>query len=630
MADDFNNTSPDYEKDELLKIFEQGERSYFTRIVDMCKGFGKPKDSLEFKQAMIEFQRLGAPIAAVLIIVSSVTAMSLVKFTPDEKPPAVETQIIEPEPAEELVKEEPPPPEEPPELDEVVDTEVVVDIDAPPTTSAEQSPQPSPVDAVALTPSPVVLKGVHGSRNPGLRGAAIGRYGAHATEKLVYGFLRWLKMQQGYNGLWEDDAGLTSIALLCYLAHGELPGQSEEFGPTVEKAIRAMIADQITTEEEAKADHSNSPRTGGTHDWRRGEVGYFKSRNATNYTQLVSVYALAEAYAMTRIPDLKPVVERAIKPIIDGQNASGGWYYNLDAKCPTTDTSYASWAVQALKAAKLAHVGDQKLKGQIVAALKKASKGIKTCLHTEGAQAGAFGYLNTPREKNSYWGLTAPCVLSLQMLDESDTELCKKSLKYMETWDPTFKITEAPPKKEKNPAIGKSSQYYCYYLSQVRFNQGEKHPAWFRWNETQKRLYSAAAINIPADKSGYTDHNGKPQYITYWGVQGSKAKYKGEAKEITDEQRLMQDSKTKNGTRAGYNVKDLINRDVCTLSSWHSGKNPAKKGMLLGNCLTALQLMVYYRNSPLAKGALSKIEVETEVKVEDKTNEVEIEGIDDL
>ena len=91
----------------------------------------------------------------------------------------------------------------------------------------------------------------------------------------------------------------------------------------------------------------------------------------------------------------------------------------------------------------------------------------------------------------------------------------------------------------------------------------------------------------------------------------------------------MQDKGTKNGARKGYPIKDLINRDVCTLSGWHSGKNPAMKGMLLGNCLTALQLMVYYRNSPLAKGALSKIEAEVEVKVEDK-NEVTIEGIDDI
>ena len=117
MADDYNNSNtPEREKDELLRIFEQGERSYFKRIVDMCKGFGQPKDSLEFKQAIIEFQRLGAPIVAVIVMVAAIAVMSLVKFTPEEKPPVVETQIIEPEAAEELVKEEPPPPEEPPEL----------------------------------------------------------------------------------------------------------------------------------------------------------------------------------------------------------------------------------------------------------------------------------------------------------------------------------------------------------------------------------------------------------------------------------------------------------------------------------------------------------------------------------
>ena len=624
MADDLNNN---HEKDELLKIFEQGERSYFKRLADMFKGFGQPKDSLEFKQAMIEFQRLGAPIAAFVIVLTAVAVMSLVKFVPDEKPPAIETQIIEPEPAEELAPEEPPPPEQPPELDEVVETDVVVDIDAPPTTSAEQSPQPAPMDAVALTPSPVVLKGVHGSRDPGLRGAKIGRYGAASTEKLVYGFLRWLKLKQGQNGLWNDNVGDTSLALLCYLAHGELPGQSEEFGPTVEKAIRALIDDQIKTEDEAKKDRSDKPRTGGVHEWRRGEVGYFRHRDQSNYAQLVAVYALAEAYAMTRIPDLKPVVERAIKPIIDGQNASGGWYYNLDPKCPITDTSYASWAVQALKAAKLAHVGDQKLKGQIVASLKKASNGIKTCLHTEGPNLGAFGYLdkkNKPREFNSYYGLTAPCVLILQMLDEGDTELCRKSLEYMKGWDPTFKRVDNVPNDRnvngKRPIVGKSPQYYCYYLSQVRFNQGERHPDWLRWNEKQKALYSAAAINIPAEKSGYVDHNGTPQYITFWPINdGQPQQFKGESKGIMDKDRLMQDKNTKNGKRRGIPVEDLIIKDA-TSCEWQKGK-------IVGNCLTALQLMVYYRNSPLAKGALSKIEAEVEVKVEDK-NEVTFEGLD--
>ena len=46
-------------QDELIKLFDEEERSYFRRIADMCKGLGCPRDSIEFKKAMIELQRLG-------------------------------------------------------------------------------------------------------------------------------------------------------------------------------------------------------------------------------------------------------------------------------------------------------------------------------------------------------------------------------------------------------------------------------------------------------------------------------------------------------------------------------------------------------------------------------------------
>lgn len=614
MTNDPTQEAPDT-RDELLKLFEQEERNFWQRQRDMFKGLGCPKDSVEYKQALIELQRWSAPVLAVLLILAVVVVMSIIRIEANEAPPTVEMQIVEELEAEELVEEEPPPPEEPPELEEIVETDVVVEIDAPPTDSAEQSPQPTPVDSVAIT-SGVVVPNVYGSRNPGLRGAKIGRFGAGATEKYVYGFLRWLKMKQAPNGMWEGNAGITSMALLCYLAHGELPGQSDEFGTTVEKAIRALMDDQIKTEEEAKKDHPNAPRAH-THEFRRGEVGYFRSRDKTNYSQSLCVYALAEAYAMTRIPDLKPVVERAIKPILDGQNADGGWYYNFDAKCTTTDTSFASWAVQALKAAKLAGFHDPK----IVAALKKAARGIKTCMNEDGS----FGYLNTNPKNVMYQGLTAPCVLILQMLDEGGTEDYKKALAFMNTWDPTFKTSAGKIPRESDPPLGRSAQYTAYYLSQVRFNQGESHPQWKRWNEKQKRLYTAAAITIPAEQSGYKDHTGKPQYITYWGTKGANAKYGKEAKPISDLDRLTADKSTKNGRRAGYDVKELINQDVWI--SWM----PMGQATVFGNCLTALQLMVYYRNSPLAKGALTKIEEEAEVKVtEDAATEITIEGLDDL
>lgn len=598
-------------KDELIKLFDEEERNYLQRIVDMFKGFGQPKDSIEHKKAMIELQRLGAPIAAVVGMLLAITVMCTIKITASEKPPVVETQVIEPEQAEELTKEEPPPPEEPPELEEIQEvTDVVVDIDAPPTTSAEQSPQPSPVDAVALTPSPVVMRNVYGNRSPGLRGTKIGKYGAAGTERLVYGFLRWLKMKQGPNGMWNNDTGDTSLALLCFLAHGELPGQSDEFGDTVEKAIRSLLADQISDPSQCKPGGADNPAE--FESRRKDKVGYFKGRDAHNYAHLVAIYALSEAYAMTRIPAVKEAVERAIPHVLEGQNADGGWYYNMYAKCPTTDTSYTSWAVQALKAAKLSGNHDPK----IIAALKKSARGIKTCANPNGT----FGYLNNA--KNRYLGLTAPCALILQMLDEADTDLCKKAVAYMDTWEPTFKHNFKAASSSATQMVGTSPQYYGYYLSQVRFNLGDNAAAWKRWSEQQKRIYSAAAINIPADKSGYKDHKGTPQYITYWPRKNTKNKFGGEGAPIEDKARLMQQQGTANGKRNGIPVDDLINTDTATYE-WHNSPVAA-------NCFTALQLMVYYRNSPLAKGALTKIEAEAELKVEDKgASAVTLEGLDD-
>ena len=616
MSDDFEKQAP--QQDELVELFDKEERGYLRRLADMFKGFGKPKDSVEYKEAIIEFQRLGAPLGAGVIMALAITVMCVIRISADAPKPVVSMEVIEPEQVEELDRPEPEKPEEPPpELDDVqFETDVVVDIDAPPSPTAEQSPQPSPVDAVAMTPSPVIMKNVLGSRTPGTRGGAIGKYGLGATEKYVYGFLRYLAMTQGKNGLWHDHTGATAMALLCFLAHGETPTSSKEFGTVVENAIRGLLDDQIKTQ--AECTFKGADKAAQHESMRTDKIGYFRHRDTHNYAHLVATYALSEAYAMTHIPDVKEAVERALPHIINGQNADGGWYYNMYPDCPTSDSSYISWAVQALKAAKLAGFHDPKL----IAALKKATKGIKVL----GNPDGSFGYINS--RKTNYLGLTAPCTLIMQMLDEGDSDLCRKSLAYMDSWEPTFEPNHMPAGGSSARKMdGNSPQYYCYYLSQVRFNLGDNNPSWKRWSQQQMRLYSAAAITIPAENSGYVDPEGKPQYITYWGTPNGTKKFKGDAAPLSDVDRLGKQSGTANGKRGGTDLKHLINRDNATANlGW---VNDGDGGRILSGCMTALQLMVYYRNSPLAKGALTKIEAEAEVKVEE-SDDVAIGGADDL
>lgn len=491
--------------------------------------------------------------------------------------------------------------------EEVEALEVTISMLPPPGTPMGPS-VPDPVDAVAITPTPIKMPGVYASRATGVRGAKIGAYGVFQTEALVYGFLRYLAMTQNPDGSWDSgelSTEATSLVLLCFLAHGELPGQSEEFGLTVEKAIQWLLNDQIKTEAEAKLDHPNAPRKGGDNAWRRGEVGYFRGRDVCNYAHLVAVYALSEAYAMTQIPEIKDALELAIPHILNGQNAQGGWTYNLDASCPVIDASYTCWAVQALKAAKLARVGDQE---KIVAALKGAATGIKALSHPDGS----FGCTTLNSDaRNACDGLTAPCVLALQMLDQGDSPEARKALEYMKDWGPTFDTTQF--KGDCCP------QYYCYFLSQVRFNQGEKHPQWLAWHSQQKQLYTAAAITIPREASGYTDHEGKPQYITFWPREDGMHKFGTENVAISDLERLRNRPDTRDGKRLGIPVEQLINQDACT-----NGDGRAAKSDIISSCFTALQLMVYYRETPLAKGALTTIEEEVEVS-EGGSDEVELD-----
>jgi hypothetical protein len=172
----------------------------------------------------------------------------------------------------------------------------------------------------------------------------------------------------------------------------------------------------------------------------------------------------------------------------------------------------------------------------------------------------------------------------------------------MTGWEPTFALNHKP-KNAKYKQGDVSPQYYCYYLSQVRFNQGMSSADWKHWDRTQQALYSAAAVVIPAEKSGYKDHEGKAQPIVYWPLATGEFLIGGT--KSTDKARLEKQEGTKNGKRGRYAIDELLCRDFGN-HGWLYG-SPSRKRVISG-CLTALQLTTYYRYTPLQKGALTKIE----------------------
>ena len=542
-------------KAEIDAAFE--EKGFFRRFSEMVAGLSKPRNSPDYKLARTELQRLAAPILAVvlpvmgvivLIVVTAVTGQVQETITVDiasaieEEAPLEEDQDIE----EDV---EPPPPDE--YVDIQVDTPQVGPVSAmvapsaAPAAPGPVSVKPATQDSVALIKSPVQMRSMTGSRSPG----SIGRmtrggagYGDATTEAAVLKALRWLKYTQKPNGAWRDNpppagnsdnqVSNTALAILAFLAHGETPG-SKEFGPTVERAMQFLI-DSLTTKKDA---------TG-------REVVTFKDVDGNEYATLIATYALCEAYGMTRNPNTKTVAMQTLQRIVDNQSPTGGWDYKLNKNSTRDDISFAGWALQALKAGKMAGLKPDGLDECI----KKAVK----CMKTRNFNNGSFHYT---ADANYHRGLTATGCLAMQLLGYMNEEEVKASLETMRKWKPSF---EGSPRGTKltDGLPNDSPQYYCYYASQCKYQAGmcqgatpANVKAWQEWNAEMKKLYPKTIITLQETIPGV---DGKPKAMGYWTFKDS----------------------------------------LCG----------GEKGKTMATCLAALQMMVYYRYLPTTQTKAAQVD----------------------
>jgi hypothetical protein len=222
----------------LLDIFD--ELSFKEKWGKVFEGLKQPKDSGAYKWARLQMIRLSGPIAAVVLPLFMILILCIVSAMAPAPLRVIEVSVMEPEKVEELkeIKEEIIEPPEPPEPQDIVVTDIIsdkpfvgTDPNSTPGPQVDFSPQPVSFDAVAIVKSPVVMKGIYGSRSPGARGAALAGYGGgNATEASVLRALRWLKKNQSQDGSWpKTKPAMTALALLTFMAHGETP-TSEDFG----------------------------------------------------------------------------------------------------------------------------------------------------------------------------------------------------------------------------------------------------------------------------------------------------------------------------------------------------------------------------------------------------------------
>ncbi len=427
----------------------------------------------------------GSIILHILIIFALV---KLVVFKTVEKAPEVEVIMVEPESVdlEEFQQDLEKLDEMPDMPDDMTPPEIATDVEQPPDVEEVAPATEDAVDFAALDiqndiQSPLVMKGLFKGRSSSGRHAMLGKYAGRwgkYTESAVIKALDWLKKHQNSDGSWgPNKTAMTGLGLLTFLAHGETTS-SEKYGETVEKGIKYLVSRQDASGRFCKTETQPGP-----------------------YAHGIATYAISEAYGLTRIPALKPVMEKAVQVILDGQQKGGGWNYKYDSG-PRRDTSVAGWQVQALKAAYLAGAENPGLHE----AMEKSIRDIKSVFN---AETGRFGYTDKG------WGTDGVCaigVLCLQFLGHGKDPEVRQALQALKSADCNW----------SKP--GPWAMYGWYYITQAKFHYGGS--SWNAWNSKFARVLTKnqnpdGSWTAPGEaahvKHGKETHQG-PVYSTTFGA----------------------------------------------------------------------------------------------------------------
>jgi hypothetical protein len=257
------------------------------------------------------------------------------------------------------------------------------------------------------------------------------------------------KVHNAYQGNIAPHVGVTALAGMAFLSSGTLPDQGarERYCVAVRKAIDYLIL------------HTESN-------------GFITANNSRMYSHAFATLFLSEAYGTGLHPDparLHESLKRAVKLIVQAQNAEGGWRYLPGAT--DSDMSITVCQVLALRGAR--NAGIQVPKETIDRAVKYVKESF---LLLPGM--GAFRYQierePMPGRSRYSFALTACGVATLFGAGEYNAPEARDGLRYL--WD--FR----PPRRI---APDRFDYYYGhYYAVQAAFQAGGSY--WTRWYEAIK------------------------------------------------------------------------------------------------------------------------------------------------
>ncbi|MCH8045701.1 MAG: terpene cyclase/mutase family protein [Planctomycetes bacterium] len=280
-------------------------------------------------------------------------------------------------------------------------------------------------------------------------GLLAGAGGGKDTEDAVKRALKWLANHQMDDGGWNFDHrqgqcngrcedhgtasvarnGATALALLPFLGAGHTHKKSKEYKKVV-KAGLAFLGKNIK------------------------DNGSLHEAQGSMYSHGLAAIVLAEAWAMTRDPDLHAAAQASINFISEAQDpVGGGWRY---APKQAGDTSVVGWQIMALKSA---HMGYLEINPNTIKLAEKFLDSVST-------ESGTFYGYTTPGKGTATTAIGLLCRMYMGW-KHSNTSL-ERGVKFLSQTGPS------------------QNMYYNYYATQVmRHYEG---PEWETWNSQMKPM----------------------------------------------------------------------------------------------------------------------------------------------
>ncbi|HMO03214.1 MAG TPA: terpene cyclase/mutase family protein [Kiritimatiellia bacterium] len=433
------------------------------------------------------------PVGSIIFhIIIVIAALKFLGMVGEQKDAAIQVQIMEPDAIDlEEFEKELEQMDELTEMTDLVNPDQNFDMETPPDVSTDVAPSEdismdlADLNVISDAQSPLVMKGLYEGRSAAGRSKMLGGAGrwAREVEGSVNKALEWLKNNQAEDGSWGpgDREAMTGLAVLTFLANGETPS-SAQYGATVEKGIKYLVSLQEKFGEGRFA------------NWTPGGEGGMHQA----YAHGIATYALSEAYGLTRIPSLKPVMENAVALIVNGQQPGGSWDYGF-RKTARRDASVAGWQLQALKAAIMA--------GASTPGIKEAlDRGVEELIKSQHPETGMFPYSSPDRGKMSITGVS---VLCLQISGKGRDSATRRGLQALKQADIDWQKPMDWP------------MYSWYYITQAKFHAGGGD--WDQWNmkfareiirnQNDDGSWTSAGQNIEGDGHGKEVNHG-PVYAT--------------------------------------------------------------------------------------------------------------------